>query len=378
MIKFTESQNKAIAAGITSLSVMVVIAFVTLIFIGIGKCLSFLSPAITPVVLGLFLSMLFKPYYVWWKKQVKNPSIAVICMLTSILLPSGLLIYTSGAVLLNHTFHLISMIPDVVVKLSEWVNSTFPEAHTRLASWGIPSEHLLFFTEPARYYKELSSTIASSYGDTMVKTGFGLVKYVMGLGSYLIMLIFFVYFLMRESLTGKDYVNMLPFLKDDTKKFVAQQIDSFSDILVNFFQRQVLICLIEGCYYGVGFLLAGLPGGFVLGFLLGVLNLIPLFGTIVVLPFALLIGYFGAGCGFVVFITVLVVWAAGQVFDGYLITPKIQGDKTGLGYAGVIFSFFFWGVVFQSLMGLLLAIPLSAFCVVFWRAVKERYIRGII
>lgn len=378
MIKFTESQNKAIAAGITSLSVMVVVAFVALIFVGVGKCLSFLSPAITPVVLGLFLSMLFKPYYIWWKKQVKNPSLAVICMLTSVLLPLGLLIYTSGAVLLNHIFHLVSMIPEVIVKSSEWVNATFPEAHARFSSWGIPPEHLLFFTDPTRFYKELSATIASSYGDTVVKTGFGLVKYVMGLGSYLIMLIFFVYFLMREALEGKDYVNMLPILKDDTKKFVAQQIDSFSDILVNFFQRQVLICLIEGCYYGVGFLLAGLPGGFVLGFLLGVLNLIPLFGTIVVLPFALLIGYFGVGCGFFVFISVLVVWAAGQVFDGYLITPKIQGDKTGLGYAGVIFSFFFWGVVFQSLMGLLLAIPLSAFCVVFWRAVKDRYIRGII
>ena len=72
------------------------------------------------------------------------------------------------------------------------------------------------------------------------------------------------------------------------------------------------------------------------------------------------------------------VWAAGQIADGYAITPLIQGQRTGLGFAGVIFSFLFWSAVFKSLLGLLLAIPLSAFCLVLWRTVKERYIKGVI
>ena len=69
---------------------------------------------------------------------------------------------------------------------------------------------------------------------------------------------------------------------------------------------------------------------------------------------------------------------AGQIADGYAITPLIQGKRTGLGFAGVIFSFLFWSAVFKSLLGLLLAIPLSAFCLVLWRTVKERYIKGVI
>ena len=64
--------------------------------------------------------------------------------------------------------------------------------------------------------------------------------------------------------------------------------------------------------------------------------------------------------------------------DGYFIAPKIQGDKTGLGYAVVIFSFFFWSTVLGPLLGMLLAIPLSAFCVVLWRAVKSKYIRPVV
>ena len=128
----------------------------------------------------------------------------------------------------------------------------------------------------------------------------------------------------------------------------------------------------------LGFALVGLPYGFILGFLLGVLNLVPFFGTVVCLPIALSLAYFGvAGSTWRVVGTVL-VWGAGQLLDGYFITPKIQGDKTGLGYAGVIFSFFFWGAVFQSLLGLLLAIPLSAFCVVLWRALKSKYIKPVV
>ena len=85
----------------------------------------------------------------------------------------------------------------------------------------------------------------------------------------------------------------------------------------------------------------------------------------------------GGGDSLFRLVGVLSVWLSGQFLDGYLITPKIQGEKTGLGYAGVIFSFVFWGVVFQSMLGLLLAIPLSAFCVVLWRALKEKYIKGV-
>jgi len=130
--------------------------------------------------------------------------------------------------------------------------------------------------------------------------------------------------------------------------------------------------------YGVGFMLVGLPYGFIIGFTLGVLNLVPLFGTVTCLPIALPLAFFGDGGSLLRLSGVVGVWLVGQVLDGYLITPKIQGNKTGLGYAGVIFSFFFWAAVFRSILGLLLAIPLSAFCVVLWRSLKSKYIKPVV
>lgn len=378
MINFSNSQNKTIAAGVTSLAIIVVVAFVATVGWGVLKCLGFIEPAIMPVILGLFLSMLFKPYYLWLEKIFRCKTLVFLVLFTSILLPVGFFFYFFGSLIFDQVSGLLTSIPNVFTRLSAWVNSTFPNAKTQLSMLGVPQEHLLFLTDPTRFVHEIASQLTARYGTAAIQASIGVLKYIVGLGSYLIMLIFFAYFIMRPEVKGEKVVKQLAFLKPETKEFIARQIDSFVMILVGFFRRQVLICLIEGFYYGIGFKLVGLPGGFILGFLLGALNLVPLLGTVIVLPFALLIAYFGDGGGLFVMSAVIGVWAMGQFLDGYLITPKIQGDKTGLGYAGVIFSFFFWGLVFQSLLGLLLAIPLSAFCIVLWNALKERYIRPVL
>ena len=378
MVNFTPAQNRMVAAGLSVLSFAVVLAFTLFVGWTALRFLDFASSALIPVVLGLFLAMLFKPYYAWFLSRLKNPTLSLGAMLGTVLVPLGLVCWFGGAFVFTQVSHLVAAAPTVMTRLSGWVGQQFPNLQPFLASVGVPDEQLLFFTDPARFSQETFAQLSSAYGVKAMKAGVGVLKYLTGIGTGLVTFIFFAFFVTRPAMRGEDYVREMPFLKDETKGFVSSQINLFIDIVVSFFQRQVVICLIEGALYGMGFTLVGLPYGFVLGFLLGMLNLVPLFGTVVVLPLALPIAYFGDGGSLLRLVGVLAVWLTGQVLDGYLITPKIQGEKTGLGYAGVIFSFFFWGVVFHSMLGLLLAIPLSAFCVVLWRALKERYIKGVI
>ena len=339
MVNFTPSQNRMVATGITVLAFTFVLAFSLFVGWVALRFLSFASPALTPVIVGLFLALLFKPYYGWFLAHVRNPTLALVLMLASVLVPLGFVCWFGGALLVEQVAHLLKSAPTIVTRASDWVNQHYPNAQAVLSQLGSNPDdlQLMFLTNPTRFSSDLLSELGTTYGANAVKASFGFLKYLMGLASWLVTLLFFVFFLMRPDMRGNDYVSQLPFLKDETKGFVARQIDSFIDILVNFFQRQVVICLIEGVLYG-----------------------------------------FGDGGSSLRLIGVLSVWLTGQFLDGYLITPKIQGEKTGLGYAGVIFSFFFWGVVFHSMLGLLLAIPLSAFCVVLWRALKDRYIRGVI
>ena len=361
MIDFTETQKKTIASGLTVLALAVVVVFVTLVGWLVLRVLTFVAPAITPVVFGLFLAMFFRPYYGFLVRRLRHPALSVTVVMLSVLIPLALLLWNFGSFVVTQIFEFIGNAPERTERFVAWFNATFPNAVSQADRLGIP-------------YREWMSNLKSG----ALETAGNLLGYMSSLLNWLVSLIFFVYFLTRPTVTGSDCVNGLGFLKADTKVFVAEQIDAFLQIVVGFFQRQVVICVMEGLMYGTGFWLVGLEYGFLLGFLLSLLNLVPLFGTVVCLPMALPLAYWGNGGSSLCLVGVLCVWLTGQVLDGYLITPKIQGDKTGLGYAGVICSFFVWGVVFQSLLGLLLAIPLSAFCLVFWRALKSRYIKPVI
>ena len=378
MIELSGRQTKWAAAGITSFAVAVVVAFA----LGIGwvvlKVLDLAAPALIPVFMGLFLSMFFKPYYGWFLKRLRNPTLSLVAMSLTVLVPACLVLWFAGSMLIEQLSAFVSAAPTIVTRASEWCQTKHPGLYSGLVQLGMPDSALLFFTDPVQFSHDILSQLGAQYGGKAVKVSFSVVKYLIGVVGWIVTMIFFVYFLMKPALRGEDCVRQMPFLKPATRNFVAAQIVSFIDILVSFFQRQVIICLIEGLLYGMGFVFVGLPYGFVIGFALGAINLVPLLGTAICLPIALLLAFFGDGGSMLRLIGVTSVWAAGQVADGYAITPLIQGKRTGLGFAGVIFSFLFWSAVFKSLLGLLLAIPLSAFCLVLWRTVKQRYIKGVI
>ena len=361
MLDFTDNQKRTIAAGLTLVAASVVVAFALAVCWLAMKILAIAAPALIPLVIGMFLAMFFKPYYAWWHRIVKNPTLAAFIMLATVVLPLSLILWQFGSFAAHQVGDIIATAPQRGAKVAAWFSETFPNLHALLDRLDVP-------------YQDWTESLK----DGLSNLFFGLFGYMSSVLNMLLSLVFFMYFLTRPGMRGADCVGEMPFLKDGTKKFVADQIDTFIDIVVSFFQRQVVICLVEGVFYGTGFLLVGVPYGFVIGFALGVLNLVPFLGTVVCLPVALPLAYWGVDGSTTRLVLAVAVWLAGQILDGYVITPKVQGDRTGLGYAGVIFSFVFWGVVFNSLLGLLLAIPLSAFCVVLWRALKSRYIRPVV
>lgn len=67
-----------------------------------------------------------------------------------------------------------------------------------------------------------------------------------------------------------------------------------------------------------------------------------------------------------------------QLIEGYLLTPKIKGERTGLHPMVIIVAIFFWGSALDGILGMILAIPLTAFLVVLWRLAREKYMVEII
>ena len=109
--------------------------------------------------------------------------------------------------------------------------------------------------------------------------------------------------------------------------------------------------------------------------ILGLLNLIPYLGTILGVATNASPGFFfQTDGGWSLTLAVLAVMVLVQVIEGWVLTPNIMGSKTGLHPAVIIFSVFFWGIALDGLLGMVLAIPLSAFFVTFWRLVERKYL----
>ena len=145
--------------------------------------------------------------------------------------------------------------------------------------------------------------------------------------------------------------------------------------MVSFFRGQLIIALLQGVLYALGFSLIGLRFGFVLGLMLGFLNIVPYLGAIIGFSICLPLALFQADGGWGLLIMVLVVISVVQLVESYFLTPKIMGDRTGLHPLVIIVAIFFWGTALDGVTGMLLAIPLTAFLVVFWRLAREKYIR---
>ena len=62
-----------------------------------------------------------------------------------------------------------------------------------------------------------------------------------------------------------------------------------------------------------------------------------------------------------------------QNIEGWFLTPKIMGDRTGLHPVTIIVAIFFWGTAFNGISGMVLAIPLTAFFVTLWRLLCRKY-----
>ena len=181
MIEFTEGQRKTVATGLTVLSLTLVVAFAAFTAWLVLKLLSFAAPAIVPVVLGFFLALFFKPYYGWWTKTLRNPTLALVALLVTVFVPVGLLLWYAGAVLVGQIANLMAQGPELVRQVTAWSQATFPNLHSLLEQVGLSNDSM------GEFY--------TKYAPAAFKAGTGALKCLSGVLTALVTLIFFVFFL---------------------------------------------------------------------------------------------------------------------------------------------------------------------------------------
>jgi len=155
---------------------------------------------------------------------------------------------------------------------------------------------------------------------------------------------------------------------------VRTQARAVSDTLVGFVHGQALVCLILAIYYGTALSFAQLDSGLALGLLIGVLAVIPILGAAI--GFVLALGLAATQYGtWTAILTVVGIFAVGQLIEGNFLTPKLVGDRIRLHPVWVIFALFAGASLF-GFVGVLLAVPAAAVIGVLVRFAVSRYRRS--
>ncbi len=375
-IELSARQRATVAAAATIVAAAVILAAVVALFWAIGAFFAAFSSVFLPLAVAAVLAFVLRPYYELLNERLRFPKIlAVAAVLLSLLLPAAGFAWFFGALAATQMTGLIDAAPDATARVVDWVTETLPaldelaETHpfasrVREAVEGLDPSSLL----PGFGF------VGDTALDAFRSVGAGLASLL----AWAVLPVYLCFFLIVDPDRFRKLDHIFPFLKPRTREDVVYLIQEFIDILVAFFRGQLVIAFLQGALFAVGFSIAGLRYGLVLGLALGFLNVIPYLGSIVGLAAALPIGYWQEGGGISLVIQTLVVFALVQLIEAYVLTPRIMGDRTGLHPMAIIVAVFFWGSALNGIAGMILAIPLTAFLVVFWRLARERYIGEVV
>ncbi|MDB5919382.1 MAG: transporter permease [Massilia sp.] len=161
------------------------------------------------------------------------------------------------------------------------------------------------------------------------------------------------------------------------RRWVVQTVAMAQEVnilLAQYLRGQLLVMLVLAAYYSIGLTIAGFDVALPVGILTGLLVFIPYLGFGLGLMLALIAAVlqFSDWSGL---IAVAVIYGAGQVMEGFFLTPRLVGERIGLNPLAVIFALLAFGQLF-GFVGVLLALPASAVLMVAFRHLRHHYLRS--
>ena len=155
------------------------------------------------------------------------------------------------------------------------------------------------------------------------------------------------------------FINNIPFKYQKNARNNFNEIDR---IISSFIRGQVLVSIILGVYYFISFSFIGAEYSIFLGFFSGIFSLIPYFGIIVsfILSSYIIVLQF-ADINYLLYVTL--IFTLSFFLEGYILSPKIIGQKLGLHPLIILYSVFIFGALF-GIVGIFFSIPLS--CIIYF------------
>lgn len=311
--------------------------------------LATLAPgAFKALALAFGLAYLLDPVVTFFERR-KVPRI--VSILVILLLIAGLLALVLGLgvpYLWKQAFLFIKEAPGLaeqaLQKISRW--NLFPEEMTR----SVPE---LLEQLKGRLLSGGFSTI-SPIATGLFQATSGVVGILLGILHFVVIPVF-LFFILKD--IGQIQRGFWFYVPDSLLDKVQNYVRMVDDVLGGFIRGQILVALSLAILYSVGLGLTGIRFGILIGVVSGLLFIIPYVGTVLgILASGLVLVVDFSGWGQV--LGVLATFGIAQGIEGYILTPKIVGNRVGLKQLETIIAVLVGGEI-GGLGGLLIAIPVG-------------------
>ena len=166
-------------------------------------------------------------------------------------------------------------------------------------------------------------------------------------------------YLLLERSKLKEFLKSLAkaLFSKETNRKMSKYYSKTNRVFFSFISSQLLDAFIVGTLISIILLIMKVKYAVLLGFMIGLFNIIPYLGAIVGVLIAVIITLFTGG--FSQAITMLIITIVLQQVDANIINPKILGSSLELSPIIIIFSVTIMGAYF-GILGMFLAVPIAA------------------
>jgi len=334
-----------------------------LIALIVGWLIWLLAPVLTPFVCAALLGWLGDPWVDRLERSGRSRTTAVILVFTLMLLLLVLALVILVPMIERQVVTVIESMPAyrdwLVDKALPWVEQ---RTGLELVAWLDPDR----LTEWIRGHWQQAGGVAATLFGYFSRSGFAVMAWV----ANLVLLPILTFYFLRDWDTLVERIAAL--VPRDHIATVTRLALESNDVLGAFLRGQFLVMLALGAIYAIGLSVVGLKVGLLVGIIAGLISFVPYLGTATGIVLGVIAALVQSGGDWSLVALVMGVFVAGQMLEGYVLTPRIVGDRIGLHPVAVIFAIMAGGQLF-GFLGMLLALPVAAIANVLLRFAHERY-----
>lgn len=251
------------------------------------------------------------------------------------------------------------IIPTLVTSFQDLANNLVGYYNNTIEGLkNVPEESLLRKIDIEKVANSLSNIKIEEYVNlsTITEYAKGAIGIANGIFDFFVSLIVSVYILLERTRI-LNFIKKLAgaILKEKTYNSIGKYFNNTNEIFFKFLSSQVIDAIIVGILTSIAMLILGVKYAVLLGFLIGISNLIPYFGAIIGVGISIIITIFTGGISQSIWMAIIVIVL--QQIDANIINPKIVGSSLEISPLLVIFAVTIGGAYF-GVFGMFLAVPI--------------------